>query len=223
MSSWHHTCHHHIHWWYWFCRDDIVRLKNFLSVPLMDSIVVWRHNDTCHLSTFYNDWPVQHFEFYTSGQDQVIQPLRESPIYKEDWIGLQTLDKAKKLKFLSVEGDHLKVKIRWKFSEISMRFWRCRWLMVYSLPMLGSWAISYLTSMEQFLLEKTTHNKYKSIIKQNFIIRVISKRIYLCIFCCGCAAIAFVHAALPMCRKTKKMDIHFDIPFMNNLQTQKRT
>ena len=30
-----------------------------------------------------------HFEFYAPGQDKEIVPLRESPIYLEDWIGLR--------------------------------------------------------------------------------------------------------------------------------------
>ena len=34
-------------------------------------------------------------------------PLQETPIYTEDWIGLQTLDQQRKLHFISTIGDHL--------------------------------------------------------------------------------------------------------------------
>ena len=49
----------------------------------------------------------EHFEFYLPGQADVILPLRESPIYVEDRIGLKALDEAGKLHFIEVEGPHL--------------------------------------------------------------------------------------------------------------------
>ena len=45
----------------------------------------------------------EHFEFYTPGQSDVILPLKESPIYVEDRIGLKALDEAGGLHLLSVE------------------------------------------------------------------------------------------------------------------------
>jgi len=73
--------------------------------------------------TFLQDTMVQpieseRFEFYAPGQDKTIVPLKESPIYKEDWIGLKTLDEANKLKFLEVEGDHLKFTEPWFLANI---------------------------------------------------------------------------------------------------------
>merc|ERR1712055_660839 len=60
----------------------------------------------------------EHFEFYTPGQSDVILPLRESPIYVEDRIGLKALDEAGKLHFLDVEGDHLQFTNQWFVDEI---------------------------------------------------------------------------------------------------------
>ena len=37
-----------------------------------------------------------------------IVPMRESDGYKADWIGLKTLDAAKKIDFLSFEGEHIR-------------------------------------------------------------------------------------------------------------------
>merc|ERR1711890_23085 len=60
----------------------------------------------------------EHFEFYPPGQSDVIQPLRESPIYVEDRIGLNALDEAGKLIFLDVEGDHLQFDRQWFIDTI---------------------------------------------------------------------------------------------------------
>ena len=36
-----------------------------------------------------------------------LQPLEESDFYKNDTLGLKTLNEAKKVQFVSVKGDHL--------------------------------------------------------------------------------------------------------------------
>ena len=51
--------------------------------------------------------------FYAPGQTEKLVSLKDSPIYKEDWIGLKQLDQAGKLKLLSVEGDHLQFNLTW--------------------------------------------------------------------------------------------------------------
>ena len=40
-------------------------------------------------------------------------PLRESDGYKEDVLGLQTLDKADKLRILSYAGEHMQFSAEW--------------------------------------------------------------------------------------------------------------
>ena len=41
------------------------------------------------------------------GSDSEIRPMRESPVYLEDWIGLRTLDESGRLVFLEEEADHV--------------------------------------------------------------------------------------------------------------------
>ena len=36
-----------------------------------------------------------------------VTPLKERQLYKEDWLGLKTLDEAGKLKFEKTEGGHM--------------------------------------------------------------------------------------------------------------------
>merc|ERR1712227_619037 len=61
---------------------------------------------------------LENFEFYTPGQSDVILPLRESPIYVEDRIGLKALDESGRLHFLDVEGDHLQFTRQWFIDNI---------------------------------------------------------------------------------------------------------
>jgi len=60
----------------------------------------------------------EHFEFYAPGQADVIVPLRESPIYLEDRIGLKALDEAGRLHLMAVDGDHLQFGRQWFIDEI---------------------------------------------------------------------------------------------------------
>lgn len=61
----------------------------------------------------------EHFEFYYPGSENLTQPLRESPIYTEDRIGLKTLDESGRLVFYSLEGtDHLEFDDQWFIDEI---------------------------------------------------------------------------------------------------------
>ena len=55
----------------------------------------------------------QHFETYAPGSDTVIVPLRNSTIYKEDWIGLKKLDETGRLVFIEVPGDHIEYDTTW--------------------------------------------------------------------------------------------------------------
>merc|ERR1712236_50157 len=65
-----------------------------------------------------------HFEFYVPGQADVILPLRESPLYVEDRIGLKALDEAGKLHFMDVEGDHLQFSRQWFIDNIINVFFK---------------------------------------------------------------------------------------------------
>eukprot|EP01089_Gocevia_fonbrunei_P014355 TRINITY_DN3919_c0_g2_i2.p1 TRINITY_DN3919_c0_g2~~TRINITY_DN3919_c0_g2_i2.p1 ORF type:complete len:299 (-),score=47.10 TRINITY_DN3919_c0_g2_i2:3-899(-) len=58
------------------------------------------------------------FGFYTAGQDKEVQTMQQTKLYQEDWIGLKTLDEAKRLDFYSVAGDHLQFTQQWFIDTI---------------------------------------------------------------------------------------------------------
>ncbi|TRY80595.1 hypothetical protein TCAL_10370 [Tigriopus californicus] len=65
----------------------------------------------------------QFFEFYQPGSEYDILPLRESPIYTEDRVGLKALDLAGKLEFLTIEGsDHMQIPTQWFMDNVVANF-----------------------------------------------------------------------------------------------------
>lgn len=65
----------------------------------------------------------QFFEFYKPGNEYDILPLRESPIYTEDRVGLKTLDLAGKLDFLTIEGaDHMQIPTQWFMDNVVAQY-----------------------------------------------------------------------------------------------------
>ncbi|XP_055371254.1 palmitoyl-protein thioesterase 1 [Condylostylus longicornis] len=89
---------------------NLQRLEKFVLVKFMNDSMVEPKESS---------W----FEFYTPGQSQHIQPLKESPLYKEDRLGLKRMDEEGKLVFLEVEGDHLRFKDTW-FVENIIPYWK---------------------------------------------------------------------------------------------------
>jgi len=81
-------------------KDNLVKLDNFVMVQ-------FTHETTVQPKE--SEW----FEFYAPGQDETILGLKDSQIYKEDWIGLKELDEAGKLHFLKVEADHMQYNNSW--------------------------------------------------------------------------------------------------------------
>jgi len=61
------------------------------------------------------------FEFYADGDASTIVPLRDSALYKEDWLGLQAMDQANQLVFLESPGDHLQLPLGY-FQTVLMPF-----------------------------------------------------------------------------------------------------
>ncbi|XP_031375525.1 palmitoyl-protein thioesterase 1 [Punica granatum] len=51
------------------------------------------------------------FGYYPDGLFNVILPAEETTLYKEDWIGLKTLNEAGKVKFINLSGHHLQISI----------------------------------------------------------------------------------------------------------------
>jgi len=90
-------------------KRNIMSLKNFVLVKfLQDEVVQPRESE----------W----FGFYAPGQDVEVQPLRESKLYTEDWLGLQVLDRSGRLHFLSTPGDHLQFTDKWFLANILTPF-----------------------------------------------------------------------------------------------------
>jgi len=85
-----------------------------INLSSLENFVMVKHNQDSMVEPRESG----HFEFYYPGQADVLQPLRESPIYTEDRIGLKALDEAGKLHFLAVEGNHLEFSRDWFIQEI---------------------------------------------------------------------------------------------------------
>merc|ERR1712228_703220 len=58
-------------------RERLENLENFVLIKWEDDETIIPRESS-------------HFEFYHLGQDQLILPLRDSPIYQENWIGLRS-------------------------------------------------------------------------------------------------------------------------------------
>jgi palmitoyl-protein thioesterase len=86
-------------------KDNLIKLKNLVLVKfLKDTMVIPRESE----------W----FGFYAPGQAKEIIPYNQTEIYQKDLIGLKTLDEQGKLKFLSVDGDHLRFTEQWFIDNI---------------------------------------------------------------------------------------------------------
>merc|ERR1711962_81546 len=86
-------------------KENLVKLENLVMIKhSQDSMVEPKESE--------------HFEFYTPGQAKTIQPLRDSALYTEDWLGLRALDETGRLHMHTVEGDHLHFSRQWFIDEI---------------------------------------------------------------------------------------------------------
>ncbi|KAH8275956.1 hypothetical protein KR018_008033, partial [Drosophila ironensis] len=86
-----------------FYTENLNKLKRFVMVKFLNDTVVQPKE---------SEW----FEFYTSGQDKVIQPLEQSAVYKN--LGLDKMHENGKLIFLGVAGDHLVFSHEWFIENI---------------------------------------------------------------------------------------------------------
>ncbi|XP_061870613.1 palmitoyl-protein thioesterase 1 isoform X3 [Colius striatus] len=86
-------------------KKNLMALKKFVMVKFL--------NDTM-VDPPISEW----FGFYKSGQAKETVPLQETVLYTEDRLGLQQMDKAGKLVFLGVKGDHLHFSEEWFYTTI---------------------------------------------------------------------------------------------------------
>ncbi|KAJ7952551.1 palmitoyl-protein thioesterase 1-like [Quillaja saponaria] len=52
------------------------------------------------------------FGYYPDGSFQPVLSPQQTKLYTEDWIGLRSLDEAGRVKYISVQGDHLGISVR---------------------------------------------------------------------------------------------------------------
>ncbi|XP_030382627.1 palmitoyl-protein thioesterase 1 [Scaptodrosophila lebanonensis] len=78
--------------------ENLNKLKKFVMVKFLNDTIVQPRDS-------------QWFEFYTPGQDREMQPLNQSKVYSN--LGLDKMQANGKLKFLSLEGDHLAISKEW--------------------------------------------------------------------------------------------------------------
>ena len=77
-------------------KENIQKLNNLVLVKFSKDTVVDPKG---------SEW----FSWFNSSSPNSMVPLEETPLYQEDWLGLKDLDKAGKLKWMSVDGDHLQL------------------------------------------------------------------------------------------------------------------
>ncbi|NXD11494.1 PPT1 thioesterase, partial [Nothocercus nigrocapillus] len=86
-------------------KKNLMALRKFVMVKFLNDTMV--------------DPPVSEwFGFYKSGQAKETVPLKETALYTEDRLGLQEMDKAGKLVFLGVKGDHLQFSEEWFYTTL---------------------------------------------------------------------------------------------------------
>lgn len=81
-------------------KSNLQALQKFVMVKFLEDTMVIPQD---------SEW----FGFYKPGQSEYIIPLQNSSLYTEDRLGLREMDKAGKLVFLGVEGDHLRFTDKW--------------------------------------------------------------------------------------------------------------
>lgn len=62
------------------------------------------------------------FGFYKPGQSEVVENLQESDIYQDERLGLRSMDENGKLRFLSVDGNHLRFEWDWFEENVVYQF-----------------------------------------------------------------------------------------------------
>ena len=81
-------------------RDKMEQLENFVMVMFnQDEVVVPKES--------------AHFMFYKPGQDVEVLALEDSRLYRDNLIGLKTLNEQGKLHFYALDGEHDEIDYNW--------------------------------------------------------------------------------------------------------------
>jgi len=90
-------------------KNNLISLNNLVLFEFSeDTVVVPKESE----------W----FGYYADGDLSHIIPVQDQRIYKEDWIGLKTLDEKGKLQFLKCPGEHMQIDLTW-FSQNVVTPW----------------------------------------------------------------------------------------------------
>ena len=91
-----------------YIHENKIQLHYFLrykeNLLKLQKLVLVKFNEDSVVDPRGTEW----FNYYEPGQGQRMLPYNETDLYKEDWIGLKTLNEDGRVDFLSVEGDHLR-------------------------------------------------------------------------------------------------------------------
>lgn len=83
----------------------------------LEKFIMVRFNNDTMVAPVDSEW----FGFYAPGQDDVLESLQESALYKEDRLGLKAMDENGQLVFLATDGEHLQFSTQW-FNENILQY-----------------------------------------------------------------------------------------------------
>ncbi|XP_011167607.1 palmitoyl-protein thioesterase 1 [Solenopsis invicta] len=121
-------------YWHDPLQEDEYRKKNLFIAEINNEIInntEYKNNlqklQALVLVKFENDSMVEPVEtewfgFYKPGQAKEVQKLQESELYKQDWLGLRAMERAGKVNYLSLPGDHLQFTADWFIDNIIKKY-----------------------------------------------------------------------------------------------------
>jgi palmitoyl-protein thioesterase len=86
-------------------KTNLLKIRNLVLVEFLKDTMVYPHES-------------EHFGFYAENDTSKIIPLRETPLYIKDLLGLQTMDQQSRIKFLQSDTDHLRFTDQWFIDNI---------------------------------------------------------------------------------------------------------
>ncbi|KAK4275462.1 hypothetical protein QN277_018541 [Acacia crassicarpa] len=90
--------------------NEIMNMKNYTykqRFASLENLVLIMFEQDNVLIPRETSW----FGYYPDGAFYPVLPAQETKLYREDWIGLKTLDEAGKVKFINVSGHHLEISV----------------------------------------------------------------------------------------------------------------
>jgi len=85
-----------------------------INLETLNNLVLFMFENDTVVVPKESEW----FGYYADGNINQMLTMRQLPIYTEDWIGLQELDKASKIQFGKVPGNHMQFTLDWFDSNV---------------------------------------------------------------------------------------------------------